>query len=263
MMLSLFSLDQKILEAKIELSSRKMTKLELEEAFLNERISKNDRFIGILNEKIKKAQPIQKIWQDRFTSTESEQLKLITVQLTNLKAKYSNSPELTRLIDKSIKIAQQFVEDKGLNEQLSAVHTSYESLENTALIVNQLEQETKRFDQQRFLIELRKRDSLELLRQQAEIQALQTRIGELNNRSTSQISFDEILTEMRVISPFAREVRYAQTYISNFETIDTIAVFRIQWDSSLDSLAIASEEKRLRNWLVIQLPNRAFVLESD
>ena len=57
---------------------------------------------------------------------------------------------------------------------------SYESLENTALIVNQLEQETKRFDQQRFLIELRKRDSLELLRQQAEIQALQTRIGELN-----------------------------------------------------------------------------------
>ena len=140
---------------------------------------------------------------------------------------------------------------------------SYESLENTALIVNQLEQETKRFDQQRFLIELRKRDSLELLRQQAEIQALQTRIGELNNRSTSQISFDEILTEMRVISPYAREVRYAQTYISNFETIDTIAVFRIQWDSSLDSLAIVSEEKRLRNWLVIQLPNRAFVLESD
>ena len=94
---------------------------------------------------------------------------------------------------------------------------SYEPLENAVLIINQLEQETKRFDQQRYLIELRKRDSLELLRQQAEIQALQTRIGELNHQSISQISFDEILTEMRVISPFAREVRYAQTYISNFE----------------------------------------------
>ena len=140
---------------------------------------------------------------------------------------------------------------------------SYESLENTALIINQLEQETKRFDQQRYLIELRTRDSLELIRQQAEIQALQTRIGELNDQSTSQISFDKILTEMRVISPFAREVRYAQTYISNFDTIDTVAVFHIQWDSSLDSLAVISEEERLRNWLAIQLPNRAFVLDSD
>jgi hypothetical protein len=126
-----------------------------------------------------------------------------------------------------------------------------------------LEQETKRFDQQRYLIELRKRDSLELIRQQAEIQALQTRIGELNHQSISQISFDEILTEMKVISPFAREVRYAQTYISNFDTIDTVAVFRVQWDSSLDSLTIISEEERLRNWLAIQFPNRAFVLESD
>jgi hypothetical protein len=104
---------------------------------------------------------------------------------------------------------------------------------------------------------------LELIRQQAEIQALQTRIGELNHQSISQISFDEILTEMKVISPFSREVRYAQTYISNFDTIDTVAVFRVQWDSSLDSLTIISEEERLRNWLAIQFPNRAFVLESD
>jgi hypothetical protein len=140
---------------------------------------------------------------------------------------------------------------------------SYESLENTVLVINQLEQETKRFDQQRYLIELRKLDSLELIRQQAEIQALQTRIGELNHQSISQISFDEILTEMRVISPFAREVRYAQTYVSNFDTIDTVAVFRVQWDSSLDSLAVIFEEERLRNWLAIQFPNRAFVLESD
>ena len=140
---------------------------------------------------------------------------------------------------------------------------SYEPLENAVLIINQLEQETKHFDQHLYLIELRKRDSLELLRQQSEIQALQTRIGELNYQSMSQISFDEILTEMRVISPFAREVRFAQTYISKFDTIDTVAVFRVQWDSSLDSLEMISEEERLRNWLAIQFPNRPFVFESD
>ena len=126
-----------------------------------------------------------------------------------------------------------------------------------------MEQETSRFDQQRYLIELRKRDSLELIRQQAEIQALQNRIGELNHKSTRQISFDKILTEMRVISPFAREVYYSQTYISNFNSIDTVAVFRIKWDSSLDSLELISEEERLQNWLTIQIPDRTIVLESD
>ena len=141
--------------------------------------------------------------------------------------------------------------------------TTYESLENTVLIINQLEQETNRFDQERYLIEIRKRDSLELIRKQAEIQALKIRIGELNHQSIPQISFDEILTEMRVISPFTREVRYSQTFISDLDTIDTVTIFSVQWDSSLDSLAVISEEKRLRNWLAIQFPNRAFVFKSD
>ena len=141
--------------------------------------------------------------------------------------------------------------------------TTYESLENTVLIINQLEQETNRFDQERYLIELRKRDSLELIRKQAEIQALKIRIGELNNQSIPRNSFDEILAEMKVISPFTREVRYSQTFISDLDTIDTVTIFSVQWDSSLDSLAVISEEKRLRNWLAIQFPNRAFVFKSD
>ena len=141
--------------------------------------------------------------------------------------------------------------------------TSYESLENTVLIINQLEQETNRFDQERYLIELRKRDSLELISKQAEIQALKIRIGELNYQSIPRISFDEIMTEMRVISPFAREVRYSQTFISDLDTIDTVTIFSVQWDSSLDSLAVISEEKRLRNWLAVQFPNRTFVFQSD
>ena len=57
--------------------------------------------------------------------------------------------------------------EKLLRERIA----SYLPLENTALEINQLEQEASRFDQQRYLIELRKRDSLELIRQQEEIKA--------------------------------------------------------------------------------------------
>ena len=139
---------------------------------------------------------------------------------------------------------------------------SYEPLSNTTLVINQLEREVNQLNQQKYLIELRKRDSLELIRQQMEIETLQTKIEKFNNNQTKKgISFDQIIAELRVISPFVREVRYSQTYVSNFDQIDTIEVFRMQWDSSLDSLAIKSEEDRLRNWLSMKLEDQSFVLE--
>ena len=153
--------------------------------------------------------------------------------------------------------------DPAVERLLKERITSYESLNNAKLIINQLEREVNQFDQQRYLIELRKRDSLELIRQQNEIESLQTKIGELSQQNTDHISFDQIIAELRVISPYVRELSYAQTYISNFDKIDTIAVFRMQWDSSLDSIAIQSEEERLRNWLSIQLQERPFVLERN
>ena len=153
--------------------------------------------------------------------------------------------------------------DPAVERLLKERITSYESLNNAKLIINQLEREVNQFDQQRYLIELRKRDSLELIRQQNEIESLQTKIGLLSHQTTDHISFDQIIAELRVISPFVRELSYAQTYISNFDKIDTIAVFRMQWDSSLDSIAIQSEEERLRNWLSIQLQERPFVLERN
>lgn len=153
--------------------------------------------------------------------------------------------------------------DPAVERLLKERIKSYESLNNAKLIINQLEREVNQFDQQRYLIELRKRDSLELIRQQNEIESLQTKIGELSQQNTDHISFDQIIAELRVISPYVRELSYAQTYISNFDKIDTIAVFRMQWDSSLDSIAIQSEEERLRNWLSIQLQERPFVLERN
>jgi hypothetical protein len=65
-----------------------------------------------------------------------------------------------------------------------------------------------------------------------------------------------------VISPYARQVRYAQTFISNFDEVDTLAIFSIQWESSLDSVGVVEEENRLRNWLELKLKNRPFRLES-
>jgi len=140
---------------------------------------------------------------------------------------------------------------------------TYESLATTELIINQMERENNVFDQQRYLLELRKRDSLELMRKQTQITLLEERIGELDVKKESNIAFSKLATELKVISPYARQVRYAQTFISNFDEVDTLAIFSIQWESSLDSVGVVEEENRLRNWLELKLKNRPFRLESS
>lgn len=140
---------------------------------------------------------------------------------------------------------------------------TYESLATTELIINQMERENNVFDQQRYLLELRKRDSLELMRKQTQITLLEERIGELDVKKESNIAFSQLATELKVISPYARQVRYAQTFISNFDEVDTLAIFSIQWESSLDSVGVVEEENRLRNWLELKLKNRPFRLESS
>jgi hypothetical protein len=126
-----------------------------------------------------------------------------------------------------------------------------------------MERENNVFDQQRYLLELRKRDSLELMRKQTQITLLEERIGELDVKKESNIAFSQLATELKVISPYARQVRYAQTFISNFDEVDTLAIFSIQWESSLDSVGVVEEENRLRNWLELKLKNRPFRLESS
>jgi uncharacterized membrane protein len=140
---------------------------------------------------------------------------------------------------------------------------TYESLATTELIINQMERENNVFDQQRYLLELRKRDSLELMRKQTQITLLEQRIGELDVKKESNLAFSQLARELKVISPYARQVRYAQTFISNFDEVDTLAIFSIQWESSLDSVGVVEEENRLRNWLELKLKNRPFRLESS
>jgi hypothetical protein len=67
---------------------------------------------------------------------------------------------------------------------------------------------------------------------------------------------------MQVISPNVAGVSYAYTFRSNFDTIDTLMVFGVEWKMGLDSIVISNETLRLKNWLNLKMENQPFELNS-
>ncbi len=139
---------------------------------------------------------------------------------------------------------------------------TYDALLKTELIVNQQERQSDLVNSQRYLKELRKRDSLDLIQKEKQIAQLTEEVRKLSGKTLQQVSFVEIAKEMQVISPLVVGVSYAQTYRSNFSTIDTLMVFGVEWKSGLDSIAIADETVRLKNWLALKLEDQPFELEQ-
>lgn len=139
---------------------------------------------------------------------------------------------------------------------------TYDALLKTELIVNQQERQSDLVNSQRYLKELRKRDSLDLIQKEQQIAQLTEEVRKLSGKTLQQVSFAEIAKEMQVISPLVTGVSYAQTYRSNFSTIDTLMVFGVEWKSGLDSIAIADETVRLKNWLALKLEDQPFELEQ-
>ena len=139
---------------------------------------------------------------------------------------------------------------------------TYDALMQTELIINQQERQSDLVNSQRYLKELRKRDSLDLIQKEKQIARLEKEIQTLSGNPFQKISFAEITKEMQVISPQVARVSYAQTYRSNFDSIDTLIVFGVEWKSALDSIAIANETSRLKNWLTVKMEDKPFVLEQ-
>lgn len=139
---------------------------------------------------------------------------------------------------------------------------TYDALLKTELIVNQQERQSDLVNSQHYLEELRKRDSLDLIQKEQQIAQLTEEVRKLSGKTLQQVSFAEIAKEMQVISPLVAGVSYAQTYRSNFSTIDTLMVFGVEWKSGLDSIAIADETVRLKNWLALKLEDQPFELEQ-
>ena len=123
-------------------------------------------------------------------------------------------------------------------------------MKNTILEVNQYEG----VNNLEYMEELRSRDSLDLLSHRQQIELLKSRVLNLKTLERHQIPFLNVAQEVRINYPEIASFTYAKEISSDFETVDTLIVFKVNWNDSLigtDKRLI--QKNKLQNWLKFKL----------
>lgn len=128
---------------------------------------------------------------------------------------------------------------------------SYKYLEDTELRILQNEN-SENFNQLQYMVELKKRDSLELAESRAEIESLQYELRNVQ-KSNRIVRFDRLAQEIQLNYTNVAEVSFADVIKSNFERMDTIPTFSIKWKPEANSEEKKTKVKQLEGWLSYKL----------
>lgn len=128
---------------------------------------------------------------------------------------------------------------------------NYKYLEDTELRILQNEN-SENFNQLQYMVELKKRDSLELAESRAEIESLQYELRNVQ-KSNRIVRFDRLAQEIQLNYTNVAEVSFADVIKSNFERMDTIPTFSIKWKPEANSEEKKTKVKQLEGWLSYKL----------
>ena len=125
--------------------------------------------------------------------------------------------------------------------------STYGALANCKLIFNQ--NRFKNLDNLKFMSELRYRDSLDLLTQVEKINFLEDKVRKLSKYEAYQIPFLELSKEVNINYENIERLSYSSVISSNFNKIDTLAVFTAKWKNDTKSEEITKDKDKLYRWL--------------
>jgi uncharacterized hydrophobic protein (TIGR00271 family) len=137
---------------------------------------------------------------------------------------------------------------------------TYNALKDTKLLLNQTQGDTYQ-DEFRYMEELRSRDSLDLLSKEQKINFLEQKVTQLSRLEKDQIPFDDISAEAKINYDNIKTLSYANTLVSNFSKIDTLAVFSVTWDENMSAELKEKETTKLYNWLKFKLKRDTLVVK--
>jgi uncharacterized hydrophobic protein (TIGR00271 family) len=138
-------------------------------------------------------------------------------------------------------------------ELLRSRMNKYKALDGTTLLLNQNVEEDDVENEMRYLVELRSRDSLEINNKEQKIAILERELARLLKYEQSQIPFESISQEAKILHTELVQLRYAPTLISNFEKVDTLVVFETAWSQQAKAKQIEAQKNQLYQWLKYKL----------
>ncbi len=138
---------------------------------------------------------------------------------------------------------------------------NYSELKNTKLEFIQNDSSLSNSD--KFINELRKRDSIELISKIDEINKLNQKLVDLESLSREKLIFNSLAKEIKIIYPDLNEFEVFETIKTDFNAIDTVLVFNLKWANELENVEKLKLNENVRNWLKFQLDDDVFEIRSN
>ena len=136
----------------------------------------------------------------------------------------------------------------------------YPQLSLTSIVFNQQEVENDFKEQKRFLVELRKIDSLEISSKTKQIEQLENKLKEFEKVESLNVLYKTIIQDIKFNYEDIEEINL-QNVISLVNSNDFEPVFLIKWKDSMLTQEILNQENKLREWLSFKLESKSFQLK--
>ena len=207
-------------------------------------------FIGVVN-------------KSQFDSQAKEFLENELIGIDNYEF-LKNTAELKYNDENSIIIINTYGQKPLSQETINFLNNkiqNYKALKNTK--IEFIQDDNDLSNSNKFINELRKRDSLELVSKTNEIDKLNEKLNNLESLSREKLIFNSLANEIKIIYPDLNEFEVFETIKTDFNAIDTVLVFNLKWNEELQNDVKLKLNKNVRSWLKFQLESDGFEIRSN
>lgn len=132
--------------------------------------------------------------------------------------------------------------------------TTYEDFDQVELKILQNENSDK-FNEFRYIVELKRRDSIELVRKESRISALESELQKVYIKKID-IPFNQIAQEIKLNYEAVERVSFSEVLTSNFKKTDTIPRFQIELQSGTEEEVKNNLQSKIQRWLSYKLDTK-------
>ena len=135
----------------------------------------------------------------------------------------------------------------------------YPHLSLTTIKFNQQENQNDFKEQKRFLVELRKRDSLDLETKSKELEVLREKLKKLETKEFNKNLYKTLIEDIKFNYEEVSEMNF---HINDYSNDDQKIIFYIKWNDNTDENSRINSLKKIRQWITLKLDSDLFEIEK-
>lgn len=113
-----------------------------------------------------------------------------------------------------------------------------------------------------YINELYEKNKAELLNKNEQIRLLKEEMTHLTKNTRKQIPFGNISTEAKANYENITELRFSYQMRTNFNTLDTVPIFEVQWKKDTQTKQKETDLKKLGAWLKVRLRDTTLIVKE-